>query len=448
MYGTVYENCTQPGSQCASPCGYLPNRFALYTSKDLVSWALQSDDILPSVHIDNNVINYWMPQVLHNPRTGKYVMQYWSLHCGFTLECADVASSDSPYGPFIPSAAPLKLHHGLPSSQMGMFMDEATGDAYVKYNTKTPQHHVIEKLTPDWSATTGESAIVLWKTTFPWGEGGGVFYRQGLWYYMMGSDCCFCSWGGDSRYWTARHPLGPWHPGVAPALPGLSAHCNLAGQWIGMGQLKDQQLILDQAPGADEFTAHLEARSTSNTHSFVSNHSFNPWKGSVDQTTGYVTLPLMPGDHRGVLTSRDGLSAGCDRIRWYGYDSAAWCRADGSSGSCALPTFQDAPNINRCSNGREPDFSHETSKQRGNPCDPQGKTHGINFTVPAQQFNVVRVRTKDHGENTTWLYYGERSKSAPDGLKSHNFQAWEPLRFNPDGALRPLRFPQKFDVPI
>ena len=36
MYGTVYENCTQPGSQCAAPCGYSPNTFALSVDHAMV----------------------------------------------------------------------------------------------------------------------------------------------------------------------------------------------------------------------------------------------------------------------------------------------------------------------------------------------------------------------------------------------------------------------------
>ena len=152
MYGTVYENCTQHGTQCEGPCGYSPNTYALYTSYDLQSWAVQSYDVLPAVDRDNRNVNYWMPYVGFNKLTKKYAMQFWSGHCGFAKPCAEIAFSYSPYGPF--SNVTTVALAGTPSSQMGFFVDD-DGSAYIKYNTVGPdQHHNVEKLTPDWSAST------------------------------------------------------------------------------------------------------------------------------------------------------------------------------------------------------------------------------------------------------------------------------------------------------
>lgn len=193
MYGTVYENCTQHGSQCEAPCGYAPNRFALYTSFDLQAWHFESDNILPEMAKDNKNVDYWMPVVAFNALTSTYVMQYWSGRCGFKLPCADIATATSPYGPFT-MAPPIQLHGGTPSSQMGFFHDPGTGDAYVKYNTVGPtQHHAVEKLAPDWRSSTGDWAVILFKESFAWMEGGGMFKRGDLYYYQTGTDCCFCS---------------------------------------------------------------------------------------------------------------------------------------------------------------------------------------------------------------------------------------------------------------
>lgn len=191
LYGTVYEFCQQNGTQCRAPCGYTPNTFALYTSPDLATWTLISKNIAPFQELDNNVVDYWMPTVFYNNRTEVYVMQFWSGKCGFKAPCADIATSASASGPFL-LQPPLQLHGGIPSSQMGMFVDEATGRAYVKYNTGEPQHHVVEALTEDWLATTGEAAIVFWKPSFAWMEGGGMFQRTAasgaaLYYYMTGT---------------------------------------------------------------------------------------------------------------------------------------------------------------------------------------------------------------------------------------------------------------------
>ena len=140
-----------------------------------------------------------------------------------------------------------------------------------------------------------------------------------------------------------------------------------------------------------------------------------------------------------MLTSADGKAEGCDRIRFYGYESFVWCR---KGQDCALPSYLDAPEVNYCQDGSMP---HEG--ERLNPCDP-GVPYGINFTVPAQQFNVIHVATSDSAGQVsdTVLFYGERANSAPDRLFSHNFQAWVPLAFDAAGAILPLTFPSTFQL--
>ena len=84
---------------------------------------------------------------------------------------------------------------------------------------------------------------------------------------------------------------------------------------------------------------------------------------------------------------------------------------------------------------------------RVNPCDPNVQ-YGTNFTVPAQQFNVVQVPVFNASGSlyTEYLYYGERANSAPDSLFSHNFQAWVPMRFDNQGEILPLTFPSTFSL--
>lgn len=428
MYGTVYENCTQPGSQCDGPCGYSPNTFALYTSYDLQSWTFQTANIMPNMTKDNHQVDYWMPVVQYNKKTSMYVMQFWSGHCGFVAPCTEVAISPSPYGPFI-MQPPIPLVRA-PSSQMGFFVDPDSGKAYIKFNTVGPdQHHAIQELTDDWLSSTSNYAIIFWKPSFAWMEGGGMFKRGSLYYYMTGTDCCFCTWGGDARFWTSYDPLGPWSPGVAPPLP--TERCDLTGDWFAVAGSPDapgnETLTLSQAQGSDSFNF-------SDANGKAS--------GTIDQATGYVTFPPSAGDHRGLITSADGSSAGCDRIRWYGYESFIWCRV---GHNCAIPSYKDAPELNYCQDGSLPD---ETV--RINPCDP-GVEYGVNFTVPAQQFNVITVNVLDNtsgGVTQEILYYGERANSAPDRLFSHNFQAWVPLQFSTNGAILPMTFPPSFQLTL
>lgn len=398
MYGTVYENCTQNGPQCDG-CGYSPNTFGLYTSIDLQSWTFQSSNILPEASRDNKIVNYWMPVVYYNARTSRFVMQYWSGRCGFSKPCADMAVADSPFGPFT-MVPPIQLSGGTPSSQMGFFVDPVTQKGYVKYNTHPPdQHHSVEELSDDWLSSTGRWSVLLWKPTFSWMEGGGMFKRGDMYYYMTGTDCCYCAWGGDARYWTSYDPLGPWHPGLAPSLP--TERCDLSGNWLGISAPGmgpgNSSLTLRQAAGSDNFT-------------FTDPHGSSA--GWIDQATGFVTFPPSAGDGRGVVTSADGAAPGCDRIRWYGYESFVWCRA---GVDCPLPSYADAPEVNYCQDGSLP---HEGV--RNNPCDPN-TWPGLNFTVPAQQFNVILTATTDAtgAAQTTVMYYGERANSAPDRLFSH-----------------------------
>ena len=424
QYGTVYEDCkAAPICDPNLVCGFHPNRFAVYSSPDLTAWTLLSDNVLPSVSTDNKNTTYWMP-VVHQRGDGVYVMQFWSHHCGFNnARCAEVAFSPTPAGPFtnvtrIPLVAAV-------SSTLGFFKDY-DGTAYVKYNTRSPQHHVVQKLAPDWLSTTDDFAIVFMKPSFSWMEGGGMFKRGALYYYMTGTDCCFCTWGGDARYWTSYSPLGPWHPGVAPPPP--TARCDLTGSWQMMG---DWNPIWSKVP----FT--LAQAAGSDTFNFTDQSRFAA--GSIDQATGYVTFPILHGvDDRGVVTSADGRAAGCDRVRWYASENYTWCRM---GVVCAQPSILDAPEVNYCADGHMP-----LDGVRVNPCD-KNVTDGTNFTVPAQQFNVIRVRVRDAAEEAV-LYYGERANSAPDGLFSHNFQAWVPLAFDDAGAILPMTFPPSFQLDL
>jgi hypothetical protein len=328
MYGTVYENCTQDGPQCDG-CGYNPNTFALYTTTDMVSFTFHSANILPEASKDNKQVNYWMPVVYYNQKTATFVMQYWSGRCGFANPCADMAVSASPYGPF-KMVPPIALRGGTPSSQMGFFVDPGTQKAFVKYNTHPPdQHHSVEALSDDWLSSTGEWAVLLWKPSFAWMEGGGMFKRGDLYYYMTGTDCCYCVWGGDARYWTSYHPLGPWHPGVAPPLP--TEPCDLSGSWQAVA-----------APGKGPGNESLTLKQAAGSANFTFTDAQGSAAGWIDQATGFITFPPSAGDGRGVVTSADGAASGCDRIRWYGYESFIWCR---EGKVCAQPTYLDAPEV-------------------------------------------------------------------------------------------------------
>src|SRR6185437_2711255 len=92
------------------PCGWYNTTFAVYSSPDLVSWTLESDNIMPEMtqpgpYNSSSVNSYFEPAVLFNEATGRYVLWF----C-LALDALDfspnitlprgIAVSESPLGPF------------------------------------------------------------------------------------------------------------------------------------------------------------------------------------------------------------------------------------------------------------------------------------------------------------------------------------------------------------
>jgi len=209
LYGSAYINCHQAGPTCDT-CGYLNNTFSVYHSKDMSTWDLISRSCVPEIEKDNNVINYWSPNVAYNKNTKKYVMSYWSSQYGFRSNHIAMAISDTPQGPF-KVVPPVEFKGGAISSTTVQIFPTSTGKAYVRYHTRdAPLRHIVEELTPDWLQSTGRFSVVYVKNEYPWYEGGGMFERNGKYYLMIGTDCCFCQWGGDARIFIADDPIGKW----------------------------------------------------------------------------------------------------------------------------------------------------------------------------------------------------------------------------------------------
>jgi len=313
IFGTVYQPCHQAGPTCDGQCGYYNNTFALYESPDMVTWRLVSNNILPELAADNLQVPYWSPNAAFNKLTGMYYFTFWSGHYGFVNSNVAIATSSTLYGPY-KIRAPITLKGAsVISSTVGLFVDD-DGTAYIRANTRdSPLRHVVERLTPDWYNTTGEFAVIFEKNDYPWFEGGGQFKRENTYYTMIGTDCCFCQWGGDAKVFTAPAMLGPWS--------------------------------------------------------------------------------------------------------YYG-------------------------EVNYCADGTAP--PDHVSGGDVNPCS-LNNVDGTNFTVDAQQFDVATLTTLN---GTVNMYYGERFRSSPDGIKSHDFQAWIPLEFNSTGHLQPMRWMDSWQLNV
>jgi len=212
QYGTVYENCTQAKAVCDGQCGYFNNTFSVYSSPDLQTWTLLSDNVVPEMSKDNIKVSYWLANVGYNKLIKKYVMIYWSGHYGFIDNRIAVAVSDTPGGPFV-NVAPIAVRGcAAISDTVALFVDD-DNTAYVRYNTwSLPKQHIVEKLTADWLDTTGNYSIIFTKPDFPWYDGGGMFHRDQTYFVMLSFDCCFCQWGSDAVVFYAPSTLGPWRP--------------------------------------------------------------------------------------------------------------------------------------------------------------------------------------------------------------------------------------------
>ena len=79
--------------------------------------------------------------------------------------------------------------------------------------------------------------------------------------------------------------------------------------------------------------------------------------------------------------------------------------------------------------------------------------------VEAQQFSTTPVRLASAsasasdgggdgsaGDEYAYLYFGERWQTGPDGVHAHGFQHWEPLRFDEEGRVLPLRNATHFEL--
>ena len=196
LYGTAYG--TNDGYNQA-------NHYRVYSSPDLEQWTLAGD-----LFREQPAGVYYRPYVVFNPKTRKFVLWYnwypkqWEGQTG-------VAVSDTPVGPFTIVNPNVQLSRSRPGDGSPFVDDDGTG--YYIYTAISEGYAIhVERLTPDYLGTTGETSDTLGIGA----EAPLLFRRNNLYYVLFGPRCAFCPEGSEVQVLISTSPMGPF--GLAPNL--------------------------------------------------------------------------------------------------------------------------------------------------------------------------------------------------------------------------------------
>eukprot|EP00039_Didymoeca_costata_P029595 m.25384 g.25384 ORF g.25384 m.25384 type:complete len:365 (-) comp7701_c0_seq2:32-1126(-) len=221
---SIHHTSIGPGCGCGFEAATAVN---LYTSSDLASWTFHGN-VLPLNQRPANT-SLFSPRAIYNDHTKNWVLWY-NYVPNYSYA---VATSLSPFGPFVTknASAGASFRYGNPpgyppNSRIGDFSlfkdDDGTG--YMLYShDPSPDGHgnnyklsvarlSIDFLASSWNPKTqqGESLSV---SGF---EAPAMFKRNGIYYTLTSSGCCYCGEGGVVYVHTAQHPLGPYVAQNAP----------------------------------------------------------------------------------------------------------------------------------------------------------------------------------------------------------------------------------------
>ncbi|MEX2526236.1 MAG: family 43 glycosylhydrolase [Gemmatimonadota bacterium] len=223
-YGEYYACGFQWQTSGTPFCG-----FRVWTSPDLRNWTDRGKLFEVTepwqVMCGGQGSGCFRPHILRSPATGRWVLWFngYDAPGGFYI-----FEADSPLGPFHHRHDPSPAQ-GVPPQRgdHNLFADE-DGTGYLVYTLWPKGDIVVEELTPDYLATTGQHVVL----GVDFVEAPALF-RRGDRYYLTLSDpaCGYCETG--TSYLTAPDPLGPWsdprkitttscggQPGHVSTLPG------------------------------------------------------------------------------------------------------------------------------------------------------------------------------------------------------------------------------------
>lgn len=214
-WAASYGDCIEPPGDngCADvsigACGFQTNHnVTLYTSSDLVHWENQGVVFGALGNLPTDSVLF-APKTVYNPVTGMYVMWFNYIVGSFSNSFYGVATSPVPQGPFTLKVQNVKGLQFPDDGDEALFVD-SDGKGYLIYTSIAENHGMsIEQLTPDYLGTLGAAA-----SSGIFGNSGVeapmMFKRNGIYYAVFGSCCCYCGSGNPVTVHTATSPLGPY----------------------------------------------------------------------------------------------------------------------------------------------------------------------------------------------------------------------------------------------
>ncbi|MEU8350138.1 RICIN domain-containing protein [Streptomyces sp. NPDC048845] len=182
------------------------NRFryiSVYRSTDLRTWTFRNHVLTQSSARELRVATLWRPKVVHNARTGQYVLflRKERKEGDFGQGRVAIATSRTVDGDYTyrRSFRPL----GYKSFDMTVFRDD-DGRAYLISTTNKQQDLTVFRLTPDYLGVAARVTTLRGVQR----EAQAVFKRNGV-YFLLSSGVT--GWQpNQARYSTARSMAGPW----------------------------------------------------------------------------------------------------------------------------------------------------------------------------------------------------------------------------------------------
>lgn len=199
----------------SSAQGWLPNvsspanGFRVYSSPDLVNWTdrgqlLDTTQAPLSTECTGGTVfrGCWVPKMLFNANTGKYVFFYEAYSTG--TQAIEVFECATPLPPCTYIGAMPSYTPGS-ADNTGVFPDEQSSDAYLVYNNGVGGTVFIQKLTSNYHDVTGSAT-----NTGLTGEGVWMKHPATKWMVGAGPTCGECGGGASTSYVSSATALGTY----------------------------------------------------------------------------------------------------------------------------------------------------------------------------------------------------------------------------------------------